>query len=118
MLIYYFGCLDLSGHYMFSPDRKKNNRFTYANPWGTKIDGGLCPAGPQGQGHAHLHRRDGWTALSFWDRSVDTRHTSNSTFLVHGTFSFEEMVSLAGKHFPQVINRLKFSILNCGGTAI
>lgn len=114
---YYFGCIDQPGHYMFSSpksysleDRRRTADFAYTNPWGTKIDGGLCSVGQQFEGWANLHHKDGWTALSFWDRSVDDRPGCNSNFLAEGDFSFDDMLSLARIHFPEVVNRLGFPI--------
>jgi len=76
-----------------------------------RIDGGLCPKGAQIEGKALIHYKDGWTALSFWDRSVDMRGNSNSNFLADGKFTFEQMVEFAYQNFPEVTRRYKFSIV-------
>lgn len=113
MKIYYFGCIDRPGHYMHGPrgyDREAD-RFTEGNPWGYKIDGRLCPSGPEVEGRALVHHKDGWTALSFWDRSVDRRGKCNSNFLAEGTFTFAEMIELARQHFPKVVARFSFPIV-------
>jgi hypothetical protein len=117
MRVYYFGCWEDVGHYMrsSSSDRslescRAEHDFMYTNPWGTNIDGGLCPKGPQNEGAALVHQKDGWTALSFWDRSVDSRLGSNSNFLAEGTFDLAQMIAIAKEHFPTVMERIKFKI--------
>lgn len=114
--VYYFGCIDRPGHYMHSPGpyslekARADYRFMDTNPWGNKIDCGLCPPGDETEGRALVHHKDGWTALSFWDRSIDRRGKCNSNFLAEGTFTFAEMVELARRHFPKVMARFQFPI--------
>ncbi len=117
MKAFYFGCSDRPGHYMNSAERsgitsQETAEFLIANPWGFSVDGGLCPKGRQIEGLAVLHHKNGWSALSFWDRSVDSRPDSNSTFLVEGTHTFANMRALAEQHFPRVIARLRFPIVD------
>lgn len=57
-----------------------------------------------------IHRRDGWTALSFWDRSIDKRGACNSNYFAEGTFTFEEMVALAKERFPDRWACMKFEV--------
>ena len=118
--MFYFGCSGAAGHYMFctSPARTLDERrqlsgFTKRNPWGYGIDGGLCPKGKeQVQGRALVHHRDGWTALSFWDRSADNRMGSSSTFLAEGEFDFVQMCALAAKCWPRIWARFGFEIVD------
>ena len=46
-------------------------------PWSYRGDGiereRWFYRGPQTQGEALLYHKQGWTAISFWDRSVDER---------------------------------------------
>lgn len=119
MKIFYFGCNRLFGHHMHAPDKSGvSDQETYAfiqgNPWGYAVDGGLCPDafGAQIEGQAVLHSKDGWTAIAFWDRSIDHRHDSNSVFLAEGEHTFAEMVALATEHFPTVMGRFKFQIVD------
>jgi hypothetical protein len=129
MNVFYFGCVKLpggftSGHHMHRVDMTIEWEFTNNNPWGLRIDGGLCPGATdekgerrhppmeeQVEGAAHIRHKDGWTALSFWDRSVDTRGNSNSNFLAEGKHTFEEMLSIAWLHFPEIMGRFKFTIV-------
>lgn len=109
--MYYFDPWDRAGHYRFNehggsvyfPEREKL-------PWGDDADGGLqphrdgckkmayCGCGSGPEGIALIHHKDGWTALSFWDRSVDTRGACNSTYIAEGDFTFDQMVTMAKAH--------------------
>jgi hypothetical protein len=76
------------------------------SPWGTDLDGGLCPRAPGGlqqrQGYAELHHCQGWTALAFWDRTFDTRPNSSSALLIDRRVDAPELVRLARLEFPAV----------------
>jgi hypothetical protein len=114
--VYFFGCWnDDTGHYLHEPTGRSVHRGTDATPWGMSIDGVLPPAGPDVQGRCLLHHKDGWTALAFWDRSVDTRPGSNAALLVEGEFSFEDMVDLFVRHFPGVLKRFSFNLTQVHG---
>jgi hypothetical protein len=101
---------DLNGRLRYTTEEYE---FTEKNPWGYKIDSGLClkTVGYEIEGIASIHQKDGWTALSFWDRSIDDRHKSNSNFLAEGTFNFEEMLAISKKHFPEIFERFKFEVV-------
>ncbi len=114
MKIFYFGCNTEPGHYMWAPGLGYNREardFTYGSPWGHKIDDGLCPKGPEIEGHALIHNKNGWTAISFWDRSVDKRGKCNSNFLAEGAFTFDEMITHAKKYFPEIMARFSYPII-------
>ncbi|WP_437477414.1 hypothetical protein WME75_28250 [Sorangium sp. So ce1014] len=53
-----------------------------------------------------LHHRDGWTAISFWDRSGDERYGSSSTLIASGTHTAREMVELFEQSFPAIWERI------------
>lgn len=108
--VFYFGFAG-NGHHMYEPGG--GYHVVVQTPWGEHPDGTLCPKGGkvyQEQGKALLHRKDGWTALSFWDRSGDTRYSSNSNFFVRGEYAFGEMLALARAQFPGVFARMGFEI--------
>lgn len=106
MNIYYFGCWKELGHYLWN-----KHGYTVKNqtPW-QDIDAFLCPNGPQIQGVVKIHHKDGWTAMAFWDRSVDKRPGSNSVFIAEGIYTFEEMKNIAEKNFLSIWKRLNFKI--------
>ncbi len=64
---------------------------------------------PQGQFLRHvLDYEDGrYTAISWWDRCQgDTRGACNSTLLLEGAHTSEEMLAALAEHFPHVVNNL------------
>lgn len=124
--MYYFGCVETAGHFMWDKNLHLHISDAHDCPWKADrgdIDGKLqphraactkksyCGCGSSPEGKALVHSKDGWTALSFWDRSVDTRGGCNSTFFAKGDFTFETMVQLAKVNFPKVWNRYKFEIV-------
>jgi hypothetical protein len=124
--LFYFGCWNEPGHHLWT----RHRRFasgpdacpeSFSN--GKHLDTGFCPkpgarsarneryySGPQTEGSAALHHLDGWTILSFWDRSVDKRGGCNSAFVVRGEHTFEDVVGLAKTWFPSVWARFKFEV--------
>lgn len=118
-IVYFFGCLrnatphdTEAGHYLRSSDGSQTRNLTH--PFGRYPDGTLCPEGAQAQGAAVLHQKDGWTAIGFWDRTGDERGNSNSNFIVQGTFTFEEMCSMAQEAYPALWKR--FAPIRHAGT--
>lgn len=125
--MYYFGPWDKAGHYVFD-ERGRHVPHTEECqiPWGHEgqnvgIDGVLqpgCVAGksqytrscPEVEGEALLHHKDGWTALSFWDRSVDRRPACNSTYMAQGIFTFEQMVGMAMIRFKHRWDKMYFEV--------
>ena len=98
--MYYFGPIRNAGHYFWYSDTSSSYDIEKLQPWGY-IDGKLPPqTKEQQEGEALLHHKDGWTAISFWDRSVDNRGDCNSTYLANANLTFDEMVSLAQERFP------------------
>lgn len=122
--MFYFGPWGESGHYLFNEYEMTVHKEEDLLPWGHSIDGVLQPGcrqdqngrwhhdgDPETEGLALLHHKNGWTALSFWDRSVDTRFASNSTYFAEGTFTFEQMVEMAKTRFADRWNVMKFQVI-------
>jgi hypothetical protein len=116
---FYFGTYGAPGHHLRDEYGRKvrpthPHEGVEAIQWGPlpwkHIDGGLCPRGPQRQGEALLHHKDGWTALAFWNRTDDTRAGSNSAFFFEGTLTFEEALAAARERFPRVMRHLPFEV--------
>lgn len=111
---YYFGCQRESGHFWWRPDRLPYGASSHvAQKVGPlihpKIDSGFCPK--RGiQGHAKLTQIDGWTILSFWDNSVDSRPGSSSSFVARGAYDLTTMQAIAREQFPRVWKRYTFTI--------
>lgn len=127
--VLYFGPLKESGHFLFYETGERVSPHKLADtitPWKDKIDGTIQPGmvlwrdhwikeSERGgrsycYGEAVIHHKDFWTALSFWDSTVDTRPGCSSTYLAEGTFSFEEMVALAKDRFSERWNLMKFEV--------
>jgi hypothetical protein len=112
--IYYYGCIDRVGHNLFAPDGKTFgcNRRPEGCPFsGSRLDGSYAMrTKEQPQGVALWHHIQGWSIISFWDRSVDPRGGSSSTFVAEGLYTFDEMVEKAKLAFPQVWKRFKFEV--------
>jgi hypothetical protein len=120
---FYFGCVREAGHYMHDVWLRRSPKMPAGCPWndhnldgtmqpnGRKPGSSYCPPGPQIEGHALVHRSNGWTALGFWDRSVDSRGGGNSCFIFKGDYDFDTMCKLAAEHFPTVWSRFTFPII-------
>lgn len=117
---YYFGCWSRDhGHFLYTPDHRsawdaEGMRYEML-PWGSKIDGGLCPRigrhGEAPQGQAQVTHTDGWTALAFWDRTCDSRGNSHSTFVFEGTYDFDAALVLARDYYPALFRRYTFQVV-------
>lgn len=121
--VYFFGCWGAVGHHLWVP------RHAFASlteeeriPWALHtLDSGLChgkrdkygntvDSSEEREGRAALHHKDGWTALSWWDRSVDNRYGCNASVIAKGTFTVKEMLALGREHFPSVFQRFAYEI--------
>ena len=120
--VYYYGCIGKPGHYLHIPAASPWDGKVHSNPdgwpkaWashyaGGQIDGTLCPRGRQVEGAASLHHVEGWTALAFWDRSVDRRPASNSVFVVREWLDFPAMLERARAAWPDVFARFSFPVV-------
>ena len=108
---FYFGCVGTSGHYLHTPDLRTASRAGPFTP--AMLDTHYCPnpaTREQPEGVARLTHFDGWTVLAFWDRSVDTRGNSHSTFVLRGTHAYDDAVRLAREAFPRVWSRYTFTV--------
>jgi hypothetical protein len=111
--VFYFGCVDRPGHYLFISDTREVWHKEDALPSSIypKCDTGFCRRDiNEKEGAANVAYVDGYTILAFWDRSVDKRGKSNSAFIEKGTFTFEEMIVKAKQEFPKVWARFTFEV--------
>lgn len=117
MRVLYFGCIGTVGHYLYdsSSDHPRSVGRDRSVEWANHIDGLLPPRGSTGtgaeQGVASWSYLHGHTAIAFWDRSVDKRGGSSSTFLVPGFLSFDDTLKAAREAFPTIFARYKFEIV-------
>ena len=108
----YFGCNnDRVGHRAYD----KNMTSTYLRvdsklQWVQMADGLLAPRDSTKQGIAVFHFIHGYSIISFWDRSINKRGGSSSTFFIKGEFTFEETLEGAKNIFPSIFERFEFEI--------
>jgi hypothetical protein len=120
--VYYYGPLERPGHHFFYENGMSLSHDERALiPWKEwEIDGKLQPGcwcdrghwehGQENEGEALLHQKDGWTLISFWDRTIDHRFACNSSYIAKGIFTFEQMVELAKVRFAERWNKMKFEV--------
>lgn len=133
---FYFGCWNTAGHYLVGPGGSRcdltNER---AYQLSRDLDSRFAPRMLRGQpcwlaqapscdvdragfwahfnaeefpqGQFLRHRHDGFTLIQWWDRNQgDTRSACNSTILLEGEHTTEEMLAALAKHFPHVLANL------------
>lgn len=106
--VLYFGCVDRAGHYVWLPGGQRwAERGTPWKDFLTYTDGKWAPPESQREFVAHVHHlfTGQITLLSYWDRTVDQRQQSSSTFLALGELTYDEMAALAEESFPDVWSR-------------
>lgn len=114
---YYFGCLNEPGHYLYSGNAKQRESDLPSDfPVSVNaLDGGLLPPRlPQVEGRAELIHSGDWTIISFWNRSVDSRNGSSSTFIIPGSVNFFTAVEIAKKDYPCVWQKIRFGVFRRG----
>ena len=113
----YFGCWNHNpreaGHAIWNAEHRRPKAEeipSFAGPHGWSLDGKFCPLGAQVEGLCVLTQLEGWTMLSFWDRSGDKRGNSNSNFLFPGTLGQQEILDAARSTFPELFARFPFQV--------
>lgn len=106
--IYFFGCWQQVGHYLWRPDMERVGAHEVAEILGRNwkwIDGQCVPACTRRWDHG-MHEE--WTFLSSTDNTVDDRKGSHATFIARGEFTREQMQEMVWKTFPAVCARILF----------
>lgn len=110
----YYGCGPLEkGHYWWQEWRMSRAEIATLPAWvSEEADGGLQPEtqSRQQEGVVRVHRADGWTALAWWDRSMDSRPNSCSVLAIKADMTFEEALGWGRQAFPWVFERMKFQL--------
>lgn len=116
--IYFYGCLNGHGHFLFRAGVSGYLRAPLVERYGPDqrhIDGSLAPrvydraSGRLGQEAAQglytiAHLDNGYTAMAWWDRTHgETRFGSNSIVLMEGERTAEELVAALKAHWPKVL---------------
>jgi hypothetical protein len=110
--MYYYGPWREPGHYLH--DELLNHLWCDAiGPWFIgDLDGKLQPKDPQQrEGLAVLHHKEGWTALAFWDRTVDKRMACCSVYLADEILDFDEMVKRSKARFGERWRAMAFDVV-------
>jgi hypothetical protein len=125
---FFFGCGARAGHYWWAPGEYPRELYLDGVnedrdgrpgdcPFTYEVDGGYQPGSPdradrlrrrtrgEVQGEARLTHEKGWTALGWWDRSVDGRGGCCAVFALRGTHETEAMLAALRVHFPWVLDR-------------
>lgn len=106
--VYYFGAYETLGHYLYN---NKGKIVALTNgPSERVLDGQLLSKKYTTQGNATCAYMYGWTVISFWDRTGDPRHGSNSAFLVNKIIPFEQLLVEAKKQYPKLFKRFTFTV--------
>lgn len=117
---FYFGCWgDQAGHHYREPGGRMSAQAWDVVPFGTTVDGWLPRSKRYGvpldmeqpQGVVHRMVRNGWTAIGWWDRSVDSRGNSHSTFVFEGVLTTDDALARARDLFPEVFDRLTYDVV-------
>lgn len=116
MRVFYFGVWSPNqlGHYLYEPSgRMAGREAERALPFKMHIlDTGLLPdIGPCTEGFIHRSVINGWTVLTFWDRSGDSRGNSNSSFIIEGDHQAEAALAIAKAAFPSIFSRFTFVLI-------
>lgn len=115
--VLYFGPLESVGHHLRAPNGRMVNHRTIGEYGFSEqyqdqshfglalcahLDGGYVPQEcGQVEGCAALTHEAGMTVLGIWDRSIDTRPGSHSTYIAVGTYDFPTMCKLCKVVFPK-----------------
>ena len=62
------------------------------------------------QGQARLTHIKGWTVVSFWDRTGDSRSNSNTAFVFDERLSGDDALRIAREKFPRLFARFTFEV--------
>lgn len=107
----YYGCYREPGHHLWGPGMERVD--VPELPW-PELDRELAP--PRARpGEVALHHKDGWTALAFWDRSIDQQPGANSVFLIPEELDFDAAKALVSEAFPAVWEQLTCVVRLPGG---
>lgn len=111
--VLYFGCSNGTGHSLYTSWKGafySADRIDYPYTVG-KLDQGFLPKNSDRvDGTVYVTRDAGRLILAFWDRSVDSRGGSHSTFVVDGSPTYDEALAACKEAFPLVFSRLKFQL--------
>lgn len=124
---FYFGCIGGPGHNFHAARRTRADAYALERSVSAALgrgglDARLCWNSPRTERDRYERRNEteglafrtcngGWTAVSFWDRSVDQRGACNSAFIVRGEMTFAQVIRAAKQGWPKVWSRFTFPVI-------
>jgi hypothetical protein len=106
--LYYFGCIT-SGHGVHLGRQETSGMYRVIE--GGLDTGLLKKAGVRDvPGQGTYVQDSGYSILTFWDRSGDSRPNSNSAFFALGEHTADELVAAARERYPHLFERFNFEI--------
>lgn len=113
--VHFFGCIGGPGHFFFAKNAPRIDY--YQQPFGN-LDTGILEEQKVPErldGTLAFAQKDGWTVISFWDRSGgDTRPACNAAFLIQEIIEKDELLELARQEWPEIFSRPGFPIKQKG----
>lgn len=100
---------------MYAPGGSTSARYERELPFKVHVlDAALIPPGDgtaQPEGVVHKSTINGWTVYTFWDRSADSRYSSNSAFALDGEWADVRLALVAARDvFPEIFARFPFQL--------
>lgn len=129
--VYFYGCWGPTRYALWTRERKIvfYRDVGVTDRMASRLDGGYAPGSlflggklkladfdDQIEGVVRDYFEDGWTVLSFWDRSNDPNFNAHSTYLVKGTFTIGNALRLARAYFPDKFNNYPFHLFPLAGS--
>lgn len=118
---WYFGAWGEPGHYLWTMMKSRiwNDRDLpddFPLRWKSLDCSLLPPRQPETQGRCHVWHTKGWSILTFWDRTCDSRGGSCSAFVLKTSVqpTDKELVDTFREEFREVANRVGKLILPDG----
>lgn len=111
--LFYLGCINKAGHYLWKDQDTEDSYYgnkEIPEHILSKLDTGFCPKDTAVIGFVQRTNIDDWVILSWWDRSVDSRPGSHSTFAAQGFKNMGELQSEMRNKFPVVFSRQKVTL--------
>ncbi len=115
--VYYYGCWDNCFNSFYLPDGDElslgdhgqlkellaHDGISIFDIGDSRLVGDL-PRGAEGQ--AHLFHMNGWTYVTFWNKSYDSRNGNHSDFFTQGIWDFDTMCRIARQEYPMLWKKL------------
>lgn len=110
--VLFYGIWSDDGHFLHFPGGDAVGQRRRELPQELQYPDGTFCRPIQAQGICRINFVEGWTILSFWDRSaIDKRPGCNSNFMAFGRHNFEAMKKLIEINYPSIVKRWTFPLI-------